>query len=355
MIRDEVRTRLCRLIPIFGVGRQTSDILTAFETLCGESLAIDASARSPERSRINADGTPFQISLDLTGDGAPALQFLGEAGRLEDGAGARRTASEAAIRVLARLCDVEVPLEAVWQRLQRLAPAARDAATAPTSTFWVALRFAPHGPPAVTVYANGAWGREDDRWRRCAELAADMDAGERWRRVATEAGALSPLGAAITLRRASPPRARVYLRGYGRPLQTYRDAMASVTPAHEADAALSTCARALLGDAARRPTPSAVFSLDLGNDPTAGAKLEFCAHCAFDDDAVAGERIGRWLRAAGFGDAPYHDVVAVLTEGRPPAVSGVRPSLHAFVGVGVRTGTSYASVYLNPGAVLGAA
>jgi hypothetical protein len=353
VLADDCRAQLCRLIPLFGVGRQRQAILDAFAALTDESLAIEPSERSPERSRINADGTPFQIALDLRDGTPPALQFLGEAGRQDASTADRRSASLSALRAMAGVCGVDGEAAAVEPLLDSLAAAPRHAAV-PASLFWFALRFAPDRPPALTAYVNGAWGSDADRWRRLDQLAAAVDGADRWRRLRPIVAPLAPLGAALTLRAGVAPSARVYLRGYGRLAAWYRQAITVASESAAAADVFDACASALLGDELTGPTQSAVFSADLG-PAAAGAKVEFCAHCAFDDDETAQQRIDGWLRGAGLDVASYTSVVEAITGGQPVAPRGRRAALHAFAGVGVRGSGPYASIYLNPGAIVGRA
>jgi hypothetical protein len=351
VLADDCRAQLCRLIPLFGVDRQRRAILDTFAALTGESLAIAPSERSPERSRINADGTPFQIALDLRDGTAPALQFLGEAGRQDASSADRRSASLSALRAMASVCGVDGEAVAVEPLLDTLIAAPRHAPV-PASLFWFAVRFAPNRPPALTTYVNGAWGSDADSWRRCDRLAAAVDAADRWRQLRPIVAPLGPLGVALTLRAGVAPSARVYLRGYGRPVAWYREAITAASESAVAPDVFDTYAAAVL-DGLTHPTQSAVFSADLG--PAAGAKVEFCAHCAFDDDATAQQRIDAWLRGAALDVASYSSAVAAITGGQPVAPRGRRAALHAFTGVGVRGSGPYASIYLNPGAIVGRA
>lgn len=223
----------------------------------------------------------------------------------------------------------------------------------PASLFWFAARFPLDGPPAITVYVNGAWGSEGGRWQRLDALAAHTASTSRWRTLRDITRAMAPVGAAITVRSGAPTTARAYFRAYGLPVSTYRDALLAAAPSAATGAAFDACVGTLLGDAVDRPTQSVVFSADLSESALAGAKVELCAHCAFVDDAEAEGRIGQWLGACGLGESAYLAALDVLTEGVPVPASARRASLHAYVGVGVRGGDAYASVYLNPGAVLG--
>src|SRR5262245_31327904 len=78
MLVDLIERQIDQLIPLFGVARQAPMIQRAYRALCGASLAIEPRTCAPGRSRINADGTPFQFALHLNTTDPPALQFLGE-------------------------------------------------------------------------------------------------------------------------------------------------------------------------------------------------------------------------------------------------------------------------------------
>jgi hypothetical protein len=349
VLGDDIRRQVCRLIPTFGVEHRRAEILRAFETLCGESLTIAAGQRSPDHSRINADGTPFQFALDLSASGGGPFQFLGEAGPCGAGADVRRRAAAAAWRALVEACRLDAEADAAAPLLGGLIP---ETPALPANLCWFAVRYPVAGPPAVTLYVNGAWGSDAERWGRLDTLAAAAGATPRWRRLRESLGTLAPLGAAITVRSGTPPAVRVYVRGYGLPVSTYRDALTVAAPAAVAGAAFDSCAAALLGDDVRRPTQSVVVSADLAESANAGGKVEFCTHCAFSDDAEASRRIGAWLRAEGLGEAAYRTTVDRLTDGATVPPAGRHASLHAFAGVGIRGDLVHASVYLNPGAVL---
>lgn len=353
MLADDIRQQVGRLIPALGVSRQADLVHRAFEALCGESLAIDADARSPDRSRINADGTPFQVALDVRRGRPASLQFLGEAGRPSADAGSRRAASEAAWRTLVDVCGAGDEADHVAAVVRALTPEPGTPDT-PPSLYWFAVRVPPDGAPSITVYVNAAWGREGDRWRRCDGLAAAFGAASPWQAMSIREPGLAPLGAAVTVTRGQPPRARLYLRGFGLGADACGAwaAEASLCPA--AKDVVAQCLDGLRDDPRRRPVPSVVLSIDLVDDArSAGAKVELCGHCLFDDDGAAARRVARWLEHADFDSAAYRAVVEALTEGRavPPRLG--RASLHAFIGAGVRAGEPFASLYLNPGAAIG--
>ena len=350
MLFDQVRGQVQRLIPLFGVGRQASNILTSFDVLCAESLDIDARSRTPEFSRINADGTPFQFSLSLSRDRPPPLQFLGEAGRPGCSLEERRRASFAGLEGLARECGVIEEVERITPTLRQLVPERHPDphATTMSGILWFSLSFRPDSAPSLTVYVDGQWGTERARWRRLDSVAALFGSMDRWREIASLAPpALSPLGAALTFRPKRAASGRIYLRAFGEPLGVYRTLFRASAPAAGAIDAFDDFGRRLLQDDAHYPTRSAVFSIELPAAPIAGAKFELCAHCAFAHDAEAGARISGWLRQSGVGDEIYRSAVSSLSLGRPLSDSGL-PSLHAYVGVGVRGSERSASVYLNP-------
>lgn len=353
MLFDQVRCQVERLIPLFGVSRQASDILTSFDTLCTESLNIDIRRRVPEFSRINADGTPFQFSLSLSRDRPAPLQFLGEAGRPGCSMEERRSAGFASLGGLARACGVIEEVERITPTLCHLAPERHPDLLADASgIFWFALSFWPNSAPSLTVYINGRWGAETARWQRLDDVAAFFDSTDRWRSLASLAPpGLSPLGIAFTLRPKRPPSVRIYLQAFGKPLSVYRTLFLASATTPRASEAFEEFGRYVLRDDAGYPTRSAVFSIELPAAPMAGAKFELCAHCAFAHDAEAATRISCWLQRLGVDDQIYHATVSSLSLGRRLSDSAL-PSLHAYVGVGARGAEHYASVYLNPGPAL---
>lgn len=352
VLAHEIRRQICWLIPAFGVGHRTEEILRTFDLLCHESLAITAGQRSPEHSRINADGTPFQFALDLSAAGGGPFQFLGEAGPCGADAAVRRRAASATWRALVAACRLDAGADAAASLIAGLIPVSTVRLA---SVCWFALRYSTAGPPVLTIYVNGAWGSDAERWRRLDALAAATGSATRWPRLRAVMGPMAPLGVAITVRPGAPPGVRVYVRAYGLPVAAYREAFAVAAPSPVATAAFDACVASLLGDDAGRPTQSVVFSADLAESADAGGKVEFCAHCAFADDAEASRRIGAWLRAEGLGAAAYRAAVDRLTGGAEVPSRDHHASLHAYAGVGVRGQHVHASVYLNPGAVLGLA
>jgi len=349
VLADDIRRQVCRLIPAFGVGHRTAEILRTFDLLCHESLAIPAARRSPDHSRINVDGTPFQFALDLSAAGGGPFQFLGEAGPCGADPAVRRQAAAAAWHALVGVCGLAGEAGAASALVAGLVP---ESPALPASLCWFAARYRAVGPPALTIYVNGAWGSDTERWRRLDRLAEAAGATSRWQRLRAATRVMAPLGAAITLRRGEPPAVRAYLRAYGLPAAAYRNALAAAAPSPIATAAFDACAAALLGDDLNRPTQSVVFSADLAESAEAGGKVEFCTHCAFADDAEATRRIGAWLQAEGLAVALYRRALDRLTGGAEVSSSRGHASLHAFAGVGVRGDLVHASVYLNPGALV---
>jgi len=351
LLRDQVRGQLEQLIPLFGVSRQTLCVLAAFDMLCGESLALDANARAPEHSRINTDGTPFQFALTLGRTPAP-LQFLSEAGRPRSDAGERLKASYAALRGLAGVCGVAGQSKLLMRVLRDLLPGPRQAEATTSGYLWFALAFWADAPPALTVYVNGRVGSEPEQWQRLERFADLFGSVGRLHALASLARPLlGPLGMAVTLRAGAPPRGRIYLHAFGAELTLYRALFLQASPTAERLDVFEQFAHHVLGDDVRYPTRSGVFSIELPDDVDAGVKLELCAHCAFAHDADAARRVTNWLTASGLDEPAYQSTIASLTGAQPLADHG-RAALHAYVGVGVRGAMPYASIYLNPGALV---
>ena len=353
MLFDQIRCQVQRLIPLFGVESQAPGILASFDSLCSESLNLEVRHRAPEFSRINADGTPFQFSLRLSRNSQAPLQFLGEAGRPGCGMGERLSASFASLAGLAQACAVLEPMAQIMPMLHQLAPEQdKDLLADASGIFWFALSFQSDAAPSLTVYVNARWGADNARWQRLQAAAVFFGSADRWQALASLAPpGLSPLGVAFTLNQNKPASGRIYLQAFGQPLSVYRTLFRQCAAAPGASQAFDEFGRQMLRDGAGYPTRSAVFSVELPAAQLAGAKFELCAHCAFAHDAEAASRISGWLQRLGVDDQLYRSTLASLGAGRPLSASAL-PSLHAFVGVGVRKSETYASVYLNPGPAL---
>ena len=351
LLVDLIEHQIDRLIPLFNLAPQASVIQRAYRALGNVSLAIDPGACVPEYSRINADGTPFQFSLHLNATNPPALQFLGEAGRPRREPEERATSGFACLEQLGdilglsdQLVDVRPWLES-WMQHRDSEPGAGMA-----GALWFALAFVPGTAPALTVYLNNAWGRPSEQWRRLRalgdRLGATVDVEGR-----VTALTLAPLGAAVVLRGDGRRSGRAYFSGFGLPVERYRETVSQGTHGQRSGEAFDAFVHHLIGDDACYPTRSSVYSLELSATPSDAVKIELCAHCAFDDDRQAAARVSAWLRASQMGSDVYSSTLDALLGGRTLATTG-RTAVHSFVGLGVRHGEPYASIYLNPGPIL---
>ena len=351
MLVDLIEHQIDRLIPLFDVAPQASVIQRAYRALGSASLAIDPGACAPEGSRINADGTPFQFALHLNATDPPALRFLGEASRPRCEPDERATSGFACLEQLGDILGLSDQVARVrpwlesWTRHRDSEPGADMA-----GALWFALAFVPGAAPALTVYLNNAWGRPSERWRRLGALTDRLGATvEVEDRVAPLT--LAPLGAAVVLRGDGRPSGRAYFSGFGVGVERYRKTLSHGTHGRRAGEAFDAFVHHLMGDDACYPTRSSIYSHELSATLPDAVKIELCAHCAFDDDRQAAARVSAWLRASRMGPEVYHSTLDALLGGRTLSATG-RPTVHSFVGVGVRRGEPYASIYLNPGPVV---
>jgi hypothetical protein len=351
LLVDLIEHQIDRLIPLFDVAPQAAVIQTAYRALCGTSLAIDPGACTPECSRINADGTPFQFALHLNATDPPALQFLGEASRPRCDPEERATSGFACLEQLGDILGLGGQVARVrpwlesWMQHRDAEPGASMA-----GALWFALAFMPGTAPALTVYLNNAWGHPSDRWRRLRalgdRLGATVDVED-----SAVALTLAPLGAAVVLRGDARRSGRAYFSGFGIAIERYRKALSHATHGQRAGEAFDAFVHHLIGDEGCYPTRSSVYSHELSDTPSDSVKIELCAHCAFDDDRQAAARMSAWLSASRMGSDVYRFTLDALLGGRTLSTTG-RPAVHSFVGVGVRRGEPYASIYLNPGPVV---
>jgi hypothetical protein len=296
------------------------------------------------RSRLNADGTPFQLALAL-GTGATALQFLTETGPALADNDARLAAAREAIEELAPRLGATRSLARARALLDDLAPPdALDLLADEAGAIWLGASFAPGRSPRLKIYVNLKWGSETSRWARLETFAASARLAAPLERIKPlVAGKLEPLGVSLDLASDDPIAGRIYLSGYGRSVREYE------LLAGACDGALGHWLRrycaVLLGDDRRQPTRSTVFSLGGQTGSRPDYKLEFCAHCALASDVEARERSLEWLDELGVSPGPYLGVLDVLSDG---PLSGGSTELHVYLGVGTRQGGVYSTFYLNP-------
>jgi hypothetical protein len=267
----------------------------------------------------------------------------------------RLRASRAALRSLAVLFEVEQELFSIEPLLDDLAPKDDpEFLRNPSGTLWISPSVSPAGAASLTIYLNSRWGCAASQWDGSGTFAAALHSSDRWQLLRSVADArLSPLGIALTIAPGHPPLGRIYLAGYGIDVDHYRALFLMFNPDSPAAAAFDSFAYHMLGDDINYPTRSAVFSVAVGADAI-GAKFELCAHCAFESDRHAENRISAWLRDEGLQPEAYREMLRLLTRDRA-LPSTAPPMLHAYCGAGVRNAEPYASIYLNPGPGLEAA
>jgi hypothetical protein len=346
---DVVDNRLEQLIDLLGLRRQAGTIRDTYERLCSESLALPASTRPLRWSRLNADGTPFQLALAL-GPGATALQFLTETGPPLADNGARLVAAREAIEELAPRLGAVRSLAGTRTLLDMLAPPADvDLLADEAGAIWLGASFTPGRSPRLKVYVNLKWGKETSRWARLERFAASVRLAAAWGRIKPlVVGRLEPLGASLDLAVEQPIAGRIYLSGYGWSVREYEVLVGAYDPTL-ASSLRRYCA-IILGDDLRHPTRSAVFSFGGHTDSRTDCKLELCAHCALASDVDARERSLAWLDDVGVSAEPYRSVLDILS---PGPLSRVSTELHVYLGVGARQGAVYSTFYLNPAGGLG--
>jgi hypothetical protein len=344
LLYDVVDNRLAQLIPVFGLGAQTATIACTYEGLCGESLALPVGARPLQPSRLNADGTPFQLALAL-GAGPPALQFLSETGRPLASNGERLEAAREAIEGLAPRLGAASSLAQAQAFLDDLVPPSDvDLPAIEAGTIWLGARFTPGRSPQLKVYVNLKWGKEISRWTRLETAAAALGLAAPFARLKPLVlGKLEPLGVSLDLAAERPIAGRIYLSGYGRSLREY-EGLVRVCDPTLASSLRRYCA-IMLGDDLWHPTRSVVFSLGGHTDARTNCKVEFCAHCALASDVDARKRSLTWLDDVGVSAEPYKSVLDILS---PGLLSRVSTELHVYLGVGAKQGAVYSTFYLNP-------
>jgi len=346
---DVVDNRLAGLIALLGLRRQAATIHDTYERLCRESLALEAGSRPLRRSRLNADGTPFQLAFAL-GPEATGLQFLTETGAPLADNSARLEAARDAIEDLGPRLGAAHSLTGARRLLDLLAPSTDlDLLADEAGAIWLGASFTPGRSPRLKVYVNLKWGKETSRRARLERFAAAVGLTSTWQRIEPLVlGKLDPLGVSLDLQADRPIAGRVYLSGYGHSVREYEFLVGACDPT--LGGWLQRYCAILLGDDRLRPTRSAVFSFGGQAGSRPDYKLELCAHCALASDVEARERSLEWLTEIGVSPALYVGALDVLSGG---LLSRVATELHVYLGLGTRQGAVYSTFYLNPAGALG--
>jgi len=345
-----VGAQLARLIPLLGLQAVRPLLARSYELVCRESLAFEPGHGPLSPSRVNADGTPFQLSLALGASGA-RLQFLCDTGAPGRSTESRLASDRARIRALAQLFGAQRALASIESLVEQLAPATNRAlCTDDAGATWLGAAFSPRHPSRFKVYINAKWGEQTTRWARLATFAGRLGVSDAWsalRRMVD--GELEPLGVALVVSSDARVAGRIYLSGYGKPF-AYLEALAGTCGGTRFERQLRRYGQTLLRDDYRYPTRSVVCSLGIGERAPTDFKVELCGHCAFDSDVQALGRCAQWLRSVAVDAVVYEQVVALLSAGAP---SSSAATLHAYVGIGSGRGAPESTFYFNPAPAVG--
>lgn len=350
-VYDTVGDQIAALIPRFGLEANQPQIRQVYGELCRETLDFPMGARSSGASRINQDGTPFQYAVTVNASPFRSLQFISEAG-LPGSAGAalpgaeRLHANRDCLNAIAGRLQAGDALSQIDPLLDGLAPSGNvDLLADPAGAFWIGVGFMASREPQIRIYTNASWGNEKDQWGRLRLFASDFGALAAWQAVEKRLTAdLKPLGTAITIGGHDPPTGRIYLTTYGKHISYYED-LAEAASGAGFKRVLQTFARCILGEDILYPTQTAVCSYGFGAGPGLDFKFELCAHCLFESDAEAEARLRSWFSTARMDPTDYHYLLEILSGGQ---LSHTAPELHAYVGVGLKQGAPYSTIYLKP-------
>jgi hypothetical protein len=351
-VKEELRSgyayianQIAALIDRFNLDDSRSQILQTYAEICSDSLAFPGDTRPPLSSRINHDGTPVQYAATI-GFSHRTLQILGEAGSPEMIGLERMRANRECISTVAQRLGTVESLSSATHLLDALAPENDpDLLADHGGAYWVGTAFTAGSEPYLRIYINARWGNVQDQWRRLHRFAEHFDRSRQWQDIATMlAPDMQPLGTAITLKRDTFPSGRIYLSAYGRSMPFYEE-LADRYGAEDFLRQIQTFGRCMLGDDYIYPTQTAVCSFGLGENTLPDFKFELCAHCLFASDVDAATRLASWFEIAHLDASDYWDVLGILSEGY---LGEKTNDLHCYVGLGLRRGRPYGTIYLKP-------
>jgi hypothetical protein len=341
---EDVAEHLNTLVPMFGLEACSADVLCAYRIIFEGSLRRSPRTAWTRPSRLNHDGTPIQFSLVLGLDAA-GLQFLGEVGESDLSETERISVSRRSMSSLSALLGVEKQLEMLSGLIDascRVNPLEFNPDHG--GTFWIGAGFSPKGNSALKIYINGKRGTERESWSRLGEFARYFGASRSWeetKKLLDEK--MKPLGMAITLKKGSVPKGRLYLGGYGNRASYYEDLLEHCEGGSVAGE-FSQFAACMLGDDLQYPTQSAVFSVAAADGELVDPKMEFCAHCLFRTDQQAFEACSRWLQFRKIDPDPYSRLLNLFSG----PIDQRSTNVHVYLGLGWRQQREHTTIYLKP-------
>jgi hypothetical protein len=340
-----VGSQVAALIDRFSLDESRSQIMQTYGDICSDSLAFPRDIRPPLYSRINHDGTPIQFAVTI-GSSDRTLQFLSEAGSPGMTGVARMRANQECITMVAQRLHAMEALSSVTYLLDRLAPATDvDLLADHSGAYWVGTAFTAGSEPHLRIYINARWGKVQDQWKRLSRFAAHFDRSQPWQDIASMlAPDMQPLGTAITFQGNTFPSGRIYLSTYGRSMPFYEE-LANRYGGENFMRQIQIFGRCMLGDGYVYPTQTAVCSFGFDENTIPDFKFELCAHCLFASDADAAARLTSWFETAHLDASDYWDMLDILSEGY---LGEKTNDLHCFVGLGLRRGRPYGTIYLKP-------
>lgn len=340
-----VGSQIAELIERFNLHASRSQIMQTYEDICRDSLAFSRDTRPPNHSRINHDGTPLQYAVTI-GSSHQTLQFLSEAGSPGIMGAERMRVNRDCFTTVAQRLHAHKSLSTAIPLLNAMAPETDiDLLADPGGAYWIGVAFTVMQKPHLRVYINARWGKEQDRWKRLSQFASHFDQSIQWRDIATPLKPdMHPLGTAITFNGDKFPSGRIYLSAYGKRMPFYEE-LAKKYGGADFMHQLRTFGKYMLDDDYVYPTQTAVCSFGFDGDSKLNFKFELCAHCLFSSDVEASTRLRSWFEIANLHAADYWDVLDLLSEGN---LSDKDLDLHCYVGVGLRRGAPYTTIYLKP-------
>jgi hypothetical protein len=333
------------MVPQFGLDQQRNQMLACFELIFRESLAASCEHPPPKFSRINFDGLPIQYSVSLSGAHL-SLQFLGEVGKPDATNVEKLHLARESVTSCLELLRISVGREWVLNLINQMAPETDpDLVNDQAGAVWLSPTFSRNHDAKLTIYFNNSWGTPQSKVLRLGRLAAYIEEHAELPELLNLAkGVMEPLGASLTLSADERPRARMYLRAFGKELSFYQGLVEKLTP-NSFQSRFEEFLETILCEDCCRPTRSVVCSVGLGKAEEPDFKFEICCHCALASDGEAKARCLQWLQLLSLDPKPYMILLDRLA-GNALHKSGCE--VHVYVALGLKDSQPYTSIYLKP-------
>lgn len=348
---DHVAGQICDLAKIFKLKNRLPEMLELYELIADESLRAAAGRLDPKQSGISRTGLPFLFATSIEQNSRPEFRFIAEP--MAYGLN-RFDRVRVSLSRLDEIFDrVNIPRDSRLLHLVHkwLIPhSLASMADLRRGIVWVGLRFQKAGPLGMTVYFDGCWGPQHDRWIRPFGLLHDYgahDCANQYESLISRLHRLvQPLGVAVDASNGGRSTLKIYFRSLPGSCSLIDFGKINGSGC-QSNQYLQSFYATMQRDALMAPAAASVYyvAFDLERDAQAGFKVDFCNHCLGFSDTEIAKRITDLAHHLDANTDSYMRISQYLASQKPHSQE---PPIHDFLSAATRGSTLRLNVYLRP-------